>query len=124
MALQQTSDGSNVSGPRRPGAPRRTYNRAMTVLVDHPMWPAHGTLWAHLVSDSSLDELHAFAERVGLPARSFDNDHYDVPAARIDELVRQGAVQVSGRELLRRLELGGLRVRQRDKGPRGIRPGT
>ncbi len=33
----------------------------MTVLIDTAMWPAHGTLWAHLVSDASLDELHAFA---------------------------------------------------------------
>ena len=51
----------------------------MTVLVDSPMWPRHGTVWAHLVSDSSYDELHAFAERAGLPPRSFDRDHYDIP---------------------------------------------
>ena len=31
------------------------------MLVDTPMWPAHDRLWAHLVSDSSLVELHAFA---------------------------------------------------------------
>ena len=40
----------------------------MTVLIDQPIWPAHDTLWAHLVSDSSLDELHAFAARAGIPA--------------------------------------------------------
>ena len=33
----------------------------MTVLVDPPLWPRHGTTWAHLVSDTSLDELHAGA---------------------------------------------------------------
>ncbi|MCU1598935.1 MAG: hypothetical protein JWQ47_2674, partial [Glaciihabitans sp.] len=35
----------------------------MTVLIDQPIWPAHDTLWAHIVSDSDLDELHDFAAR-------------------------------------------------------------
>lgn len=87
----------------------------MSVLVDEPIWPAHGRLWAHLVSDASLDELHAFARAAGVPSRAFDHDHYDVPAERVDELVAQGAERVSGRELLLRLRQSGLRVRQRDK---------
>ena len=33
----------------------------MTVLIDPPAWPAHGTVFSHLVSDASLEELHAFA---------------------------------------------------------------
>lgn len=85
------------------------------ILVDEPRWPAHGTLWAHLVSDLSLDELHAFAARVGLPRRAFDLDHYDVAADRLDELVRAGARQVTGRELVSRLAASGLRVRGRDR---------
>ncbi len=87
----------------------------MTVLVDVPMWPAHGRLWAHLVSDASLDELHDFAERAGLPRRSFDLDHYDVPDERIDALVALGAQQVSAHELTRRLIASGLRIRSRDR---------
>ena len=31
----------------------------MVVLIDEAIWPNHGTVWGHLVSDSSLDELHA-----------------------------------------------------------------
>lgn len=93
------------------------------ILIDEPVWPAHGTVWAHLVSDSSLAELHAFAEAAGIPERGFDNDHYDVPLERWDELVARGAVPVTGRELLRRLQAAGLRVRQKDKGPKtGRRP--
>jgi len=87
----------------------------VTVLIDEPIWPAHGTLWAHLVSDSDYDELHAFAARAGIPRRAFDNDHYDVPRERCDELVERGAVAVTGRELLMRLQRAGLRVRQKDK---------
>lgn len=87
----------------------------MTVLIDEPIWPAHGTVWAHLVSDASYDELHAFAARAGLPRRGFDHDHYDVPEGRWADLVALGAEPVSGRELLHRLQVAGLRVRQRDK---------
>lgn len=87
------------------------------ILIDEPIWPAHGTVWAHLVSDASLDELHAFAANAGIPERGFDNDHYDVPLRRWDELVALGATPVTGRELLRRLQAAGLRVKQRDKTP-------
>jgi hypothetical protein len=91
----------------------------MTVLIDPPIWPAHDTLWSHLVSDTSLDELHEFARRHQLPPRSFDQDHYDVPAARFDELVAGGASPVSANELVRRLIRSGLRVtaRQRKRRP-------
>ncbi|WP_314647942.1 DUF4031 domain-containing protein [uncultured Microbacterium sp.] len=87
----------------------------MTVLVDDPVWPAHGRLWAHLVSDESLDELHAFARRNDLPARAFDRDHYDVPEESIERLVAGGARRVGGKELTRRLIASGLRVRGRDR---------
>ncbi|QIS39096.1 DUF4031 domain-containing protein [Clavibacter capsici] len=87
----------------------------MTVLLDRPAWPAHGTLWSHLVSDASLEELHAFARAAGIPERGFDRDHYDVPAARYEELVTRGAVPVSNRDLVRRLQASGLRVTQRER---------
>lgn len=87
----------------------------MTILVDDPMWPAHGRLWAHLVSDRSLDELHRFARENDLPARSFDLDHYDVPEEAIPRLVAAGAVPVGGKELTRRLIASGLRVPARDR---------
>jgi hypothetical protein len=51
----------------------------------------------------------------GIPERGFDNDHYDYPLRRRNELIALGATPVSGRELLRRLQAAGLRVRQKDK---------
>ncbi|MEO7349402.1 MAG: DUF4031 domain-containing protein [Terrimesophilobacter sp.] len=87
-----------------------------------PLWPAHGTLWSHLVSETSLDELHLFAETAGLPHRSFDLDHYDVPAHRYDELVAAGACAVSNSELVKRLQASGLRVSQRER--RSLRGGV
>ena len=90
----------------------------MAILLDPPRWPAHGTDFGHLVSDTSLDELHAFAAAVGLHPRAFDHDHYDVPVARYPALVDAGAIPVPSGELLRRLVDAGLRVRPRDRTPK------
>lgn len=82
----------------------------MTVYIDPPAWPAHGTLFSHLVSDGSLRELRLFARAAEVPDRALDLDHYDVPAARYDDLVAAGAVAVEGGDLARRLATSGLRV--------------
>lgn len=87
------------------------------ILIDEARWPAHGTLWGHAVSDASLDELHAFARRAGLPEGSFDHDHYDYPAHLGEHLRRNGATPVPQTELLRRLRAAGLRVRPAQRTP-------
>ncbi|MCF6471159.1 DUF4031 domain-containing protein [Nonomuraea sp. MG754425] len=88
----------------------------MTVLIDPPDWPGpRGLMWSHLVSDSSLDELHDFAARLGAPRRAFDRDHYDVPETVHARAISLGAEAVSSRELLRRLIAGGLRRRKRSQ---------
>jgi len=87
----------------------------MALLIDPPLWPAHGTTFSHLVSDSSLQELHAFAELAGIPRRAFDRDHYDVAARHHNALVALGAEAVTAAELTRRLVAGGLRVPARDR---------
>lgn len=79
------------------------------ILVDRAIWPAHGRRFAHLVSDESLDELHAFAARLGLPERAFHRDHYDLPDAWWQDAVDAGATVVDARELVRRLKASGLR---------------
>ena len=80
------------------------------ILIDPPLWPNHGTVWGHLVSDASLAELHTFARRAGIPERAFDRDHYDYPIARQEQLIALGAQLVSTRELITRLRASGLRV--------------
>lgn len=84
----------------------------MAILIDPPAWPAHGRLWAHLVSDVSYDELHTFAAAHGVPRRGYERDHYDVPADTYKALVAAGASPVSSRVLLERLTRSGLRRRK------------
>jgi hypothetical protein len=82
----------------------------VAILIDEPRWWWRGQRWCHLVSDASLDELHAFAAGVGIPRRVFQGDHYDVPEEYRAAMVAAGAVEVESRELLRRLRAGGLRL--------------
>jgi 8-oxo-dGTP pyrophosphatase MutT (NUDIX family) len=90
----------------------------MTIWIDQPIWPRHGTLFAHLISDTSLEELHTFAVRAGLHPRSFEGDHYDVPRERYGSVLAAGATSTTGGDVVRRLTASGLRLRKR----RGDRP--
>lgn len=86
----------------------------MTVYVDDSGIPAAVTdpangrtyraRWSHLFCDGDLDELHAFAVRIGMrrawfqdwPAHRFP--HYDVVAAKRERAIQAGAVAVTWRE--------------------------
>ncbi len=84
----------------------------MAILVDPAVWPWRGRLWAHLVSDSSHEELHDFAARLEIPRQAFQGDHYDVPAALRERALVLGALPVPARELVARLSAAGLRRRK------------
>jgi hypothetical protein len=99
----------------------------MTVYVDPPIWPGHGRLWSHLVSDVSYSELHQFAAAIGLPRRAFERDHYDVLDERYPAVVQAGALPVSSREIVRLLNAAGLRRRKVSRlaaGEPGAGPGS
>ena len=85
----------------------------MAILVDHAVWPFRGRRFAHLVSDESYAELHAFAAALGLQRHWFQGDHYDIPTEVRLRAIEQGAEAVTGAELVRRLRAAGLRQRSR-----------
>lgn len=87
------------------------------ILIDPPLVPSRGRMWSHLASDTSYDELHAFARTLGIPERGFDRDHYDVPAEWYDDVLAAGATAVSSRELVARLVASGLRRRKPGSSP-------
>lgn len=85
----------------------------MAILVDTAVWTWRGRKWAHLVSDSSFDELHRFADKLGLERRWFQGDHYDVPADLRVRAMALGAEPVTSAEIVRSLRASGLRSRAR-----------
>ena len=87
----------------------------MTILIDEARWRHRDRLWCHLVSDSSLDELHEFAVANEIPQRGFHGDHYDIPEEYRDALIAAGATVVESRELIRRLRAAGLRLTAGDR---------
>ena len=87
------------------------YRAEVAILVDSAVWPWCGRLWAHLVSDTSYDELHDFARRLGIPDHAFQGDHYDIPDELRDCAIAEGARAVTGRELVTALIDAGLRRR-------------
>jgi len=70
----------------------------MTVYVDDAVTHWRGQRWAHLMADT-LDELHAFAARLGIPRRAFQNKtsgaHYDVTTELREDAIRLGAIAIS-----------------------------
>ncbi len=81
----------------------------VSVYVDEPFVESRGKRWAHLTADSP-EELHAFAERLGLVRESFQTtpgkawkDHYDVTESTRELAIGMGAIaESSGRGVERR----------------------
>src|SRR3546814_1471451 len=83
--------------------------RAMTVYVDDAVTLWRGHRWAHLMADT-LDELHDFAARLGIPRRAFQDKtsgaHYAVTAQLRERAIELGAMPISrhdDRALMRRV---------------------
>jgi len=70
----------------------------MSVYVDDAVIHWRGQRWAHLMADT-LDELHAFAARLGIPRRAFQDKtsgaHYDVTTELRELALQLGAVAIS-----------------------------
>ncbi len=81
----------------------------MAILIDPPKWWHRERWWGHMVSDVSYDELHSFAEGLGVPRRGFERDHYDIPEHLHAAAIESGAQLVTSKELVRRLTAAGLR---------------
>jgi hypothetical protein len=86
----------------------------MAVMVDKLVAYEHVKLpfkhWCHMASDAGFEELHAFAEQLGIPHHRFQGDHYDLPPHLRERAVALGAEEVGRREFTARMA-----------GPRGDR---
>lgn len=84
------------------------------ILVDKSR-KCHSGYWCHMVSDSSLRELHDFAQRLGLRLEQFQEHgrlpHYDLRPEVREKALCLGAEAVSSKELFRRGREAFLRER-------------
>ena len=83
----------------------------MAILIDQAQWPWRDWLWCHMISDTSVDELKAFADSLGIPERGFQGDHVDLPEHMRQIAIERGAREVSTREILAALYATGIRQR-------------
>jgi hypothetical protein len=83
----------------------------MAILIDSFHNGARGPwrFWhrrcGHLVSDHSIEELHQFAEGLGLRREWFQRKsvpHYDLTGEHYELALERGAILVSSREIVRR----------------------
>ncbi|MEM7289462.1 MAG: DUF4031 domain-containing protein [Pseudomonadota bacterium] len=76
----------------------------MTVYVDD-MYIQFGRMkMCHLMSDEPEgvhDEIHEFANRIGMRRSWFDEDHYDVSISLRKKAVEAGAIEISWREMVK-----------------------
>jgi hypothetical protein len=73
------------------------------ILVDETRRHRSGW-WCHMVSDRSVEELHAFASEIGLRRRWFQDGprpHYDLRPSKRRLAVDKGAKEVNVRVLVR-----------------------
>jgi hypothetical protein len=74
------------------------------ILVD-PVRQHPSGEWCHMVSDESVEELHAFAAKIGLRRKAFQSTsrpHYDLRPWTRRLALSLGAEEVGMRDLVRR----------------------
>ena len=80
----------------------------MTLYVDPLKSYPHsrGRQWCHLMSDTSLTELHSLARIIGLKLSWFQDrpglPHYDLTASKRKLALANGAIEVSSNEMVRK----------------------
>jgi len=96
----------------------------MAILIDQAIWPWRDWLWCHMVSDTSVEELKSFAEKLGVPEKGFQGDHVDLPEHMREIAIAAGAIVVTSRELVEALYAAGLRKRphERHSRPKNVAP--
>lgn len=78
----------------------------MTIYVDEAKLPYRGDLYCHMMTDGAVEELHEFAQKIGMKRIWFqdkpNHPHYDLSSWRRSVAIRRGAVAVSAVEMIRR----------------------
>ena len=75
----------------------------MAIYVDRSSVSFKGRKWCHLMADT-LEELHAFAQQMGIDARLFHRDasypHYDITLEMRSMVIAHGAVDADRKMII------------------------
>lgn len=74
----------------------------MSVYVDNARIPYGRMLMCHMIADS-LEELHTMADIIGIKRKWFQDKripHYDVCLAKRALALKNGAIEVTGKQLI------------------------
>lgn len=82
----------------------------MAIMVDESLYPFRGQLYCHMMSTltdrtQAEQELHAFADRLGLKRGWFQgkdprHPHYDLSPGKRAQAVKSGALEVTNRAMI------------------------
>jgi len=70
------------------------------IFVDDFAMKHRGNVWYHLMSDNDTDEIHKFAQELGLKRSWYHVDHYDLTENKKNQAIRMGAKQISSIEMV------------------------
>lgn len=74
------------------------------IYVDEAIYPFRNRMWCHLFTDGDVERLHLFAQAIGLKRAWFQDrpgfPHYDLSPSRRMMAVRNGAQQVTEKQMV------------------------
>ena len=73
------------------------------IMIDAMQWPWKGKLWAHMIIDVDVKELHEFAQKIGLKKEWYQPKsfpHYDVTGKIYEKALECGAQFTTGKKLV------------------------
>lgn len=107
VSLRGITTASNVDIFGSISAPVVYVDDLMDLVPRNPHVRERGTLWCHLTTDGDLEELHVFAERMGIPRRAFHLQkslpHYDLTPDMRERALALGAVYKHAKTQIREL---------------------
>ncbi len=75
------------------------------IFVDKPrQWNNRRKLYSHMISDTSIKDLHEFAKVCGIKKHWFHKNHYDLREHEYLVAVDLGATVISTKEIVRILK--------------------
>jgi hypothetical protein len=80
----------------------QTIPAGMPMATQTKRW---GNSWSHMWCSGDLNELHVFAEKLGLKREYFQNKlvpHYDLTPSKRSVVIRRGAIEMSLKDWLRK----------------------